>query len=58
MKRSFVAWVSIGILIACLLALIPAGCGRSDSPSSNPDPEKVKQEADRLRQQNEKMFKP
>jgi hypothetical protein len=57
MKRFPAGWVSIGILFGCLLALISVGCGRSDSPSSNPDPDTVKQESDRLRQENEKMFK-
>jgi hypothetical protein len=48
--------VAIGPLAACLLALPLIGCGRSDSGPTNPDPNKVKQEAERLRQENQKMF--
>ena len=47
---------AFGALVACLLALPLTGCRRSDSGSTNPDLDQVKQEADRLRQQNQKMF--
>jgi len=56
MKYFSVRRIAFGAVVACLLALLPTGCGRSDSGSTNPDPNKVKQEADRLRQQNQKMF--
>jgi hypothetical protein len=47
---------SIGALLGCLLTLTLAGCGKSGSGTSDPDPNKVKQEADRLLQENQKMF--
>jgi hypothetical protein len=50
--RRFAFWC----LVACLLAWLPTGCSTSDSGSTNPDRDKVKQEAERLRQQNQKMF--
>jgi hypothetical protein len=56
MKYPSVRQVAMGALAACLLALSRTGCSRSDSGSTNPDPDKVKQEAERLRQQNQKMF--
>jgi hypothetical protein len=45
------------MVLGCLLAPVAAGCGKADSGSSHPDPEKVKQEAERLQQENRKMFK-
>jgi hypothetical protein len=56
MKYFSLCRVALGALVACLLAMSSTGCSRSDSESTNPDPDKVKQEADRLRQQNQKMF--
>jgi hypothetical protein len=56
MKYFSVRRAALGTLVACLLALPLTGCRRSDSGSTDPDRDQVKQEADRLRQQNQKMF--
>jgi hypothetical protein len=56
MKRFTARHWSIGALWGGLLALALAGCGKSDSGASDANPDKVKQEADRLLQENQKMF--
>jgi hypothetical protein len=56
MKCFSVTRIFIGGLVGFLLALPLTGCGKSDSGSSSSDPDKVKQEAERLRQENQKMF--
>ena len=56
MKYFSVRRAALGTLVACLLALPLTGCRGADSGSTNPNRDQVKQEADRLRQQNQKMF--
>ena len=56
MERFTLRRWSVGALWSGLLALALAGCGKSDSGASDANPDKVKQEADRLLQENQKMF--